>query len=105
MLAIIYLFATFITDLFGTMRRDCLDHVLIFGERHLRRVLKSYLVYHNETRTHLGLGKDAPLGPSCPTRSHDCHRTGLVRSVPPLRADIVFGKDRRPLSRPDPVTG
>jgi transposase InsO family protein len=48
--------------LIGTLRRDCLDHVLIFGERHLRGVLTSYSLYYNETRTHLGLGKDAPLG-------------------------------------------
>src|SRR6266699_3811488 len=46
--------------LIGTLRRDCLDHVLIFGERHLRRILTLYSVYYNETRTHLGLGKDAP---------------------------------------------
>ena len=37
-----------------------LDHVVIFGERHLRRILTLYLLYYNETRTHLGLGKDAP---------------------------------------------
>jgi hypothetical protein len=43
--------------LIGTLRRDCLDHVLI--ERHLRRVLTSYSLYYNETRTHLGW--DAPL--------------------------------------------
>jgi transposase InsO family protein len=48
--------------LIGTLRRDCLDHVLIFGERHLRGVLTLYSLYYNETRTHLGLGKDAPLG-------------------------------------------
>jgi transposase InsO family protein len=48
--------------LIGTLRRDCLDHVLIFGERHLRGVLTLYSFYYNETRTHLGLGKDAPLG-------------------------------------------
>src|SRR6516162_5194254 len=38
--------------LIGTLRRECLDHVLIFGERHLRRVLTLYSVYYNETRTH-----------------------------------------------------
>jgi hypothetical protein len=42
-------------------RRDCLDHVMIFGEQHLRRVLTLYSAYYNDTRTHLGLGKDAPL--------------------------------------------
>ena len=35
--------------------------MVIFGERHLRRVLTLYSLYYNETRTHLGLGKDAPL--------------------------------------------
>ena len=50
----------FVERLIGTLRRDCLDHVLIFGERHLRRILTLYSVYYNETRTHLGLGKDAP---------------------------------------------
>jgi hypothetical protein len=43
------------------MRRECLDHVLISGERHLRRTLTSSSIYYNESRTHLGLGKDAPL--------------------------------------------
>ena len=47
--------------LIGTLRRDCLDHVLIFGERHLREILTLYSLYYNETRTHLGLRKDAPL--------------------------------------------
>ena len=46
--------------LIGTLRRDCLDHVLIFGARHLRRVL-TYSRYYNQTRTHLSLDKDAPL--------------------------------------------
>src|SRR3954469_18256069 len=52
----------YVERLIGTLRHDRLDHVLIFGERHLRRVLTSYSVYYNETRTHLGLGKDAPPG-------------------------------------------
>src|SRR5712671_1939098 len=51
----------YVERLIGTLRRDCLDHVLIFGERHLRGVLTLYSLYYNETRTHLGLGKDAPL--------------------------------------------
>ncbi len=48
--------------LIGTLRRECLDHVLIFGEQHLRRILALYSSYYNQTRTHLGLRKDAPLG-------------------------------------------
>ncbi len=50
----------YVERLIGTLRRDCLDHVLIFGERHLRRVLTFYSLYYNETRTHLGLSKDTP---------------------------------------------
>jgi len=51
----------YVERLIGTLRRECLDHVLIFGERHLHRVLASYSFYYNETHTHLGLAKDAPL--------------------------------------------
>jgi transposase InsO family protein len=46
--------------LIGTVRRECLDRILIFGESHLRRVLASYAAYYNQTRTHLALQKDAP---------------------------------------------
>jgi len=44
----------------GTIRRECLDHVIVLGEKHLRQVLKEYLAYYHESRTHLGLEKDAP---------------------------------------------
>src|SRR6516165_5037932 len=47
--------------LIGTLRRECVDHVLIFGEQHLRRILALYSSYYNQTRTHLALRKDAPL--------------------------------------------
>ena len=46
--------------LIGSIRRECLDHVIIFNEHHLRRVLSSYFQYHHDTRTHLSLGKDCP---------------------------------------------
>jgi transposase InsO family protein len=47
--------------LIGSIRRECLDHIIVLGEVHLRRILKSYARYYNETRTHLALDKDAPL--------------------------------------------
>ena len=47
--------------LIGSIRRECLDHVVIFGEAHLRRVLNTYATYYNNVRTHLSLAKDAPL--------------------------------------------
>ena len=46
--------------LIGSIRRECLDHVIVLGERHLRRVLQDYITYYHQTRTHLSLGKDAP---------------------------------------------
>ena len=47
--------------LIGSIRRECLDHVVVFGERHLRQILLSYLQYYNGARTHLSLKKDAPI--------------------------------------------
>src|ERR1700730_7303407 len=61
----------------GSIRRDCLDHVVVFGERHLRHLLNSYQRYYNEVRTHLSLQKDAPL-------SREVRRFGRVLSVPLL---------------------
>ena len=47
--------------LIGSIHRECLDHAVIFGEAHLRQVLKAYAAYYNNVRSHLSLGKDAPL--------------------------------------------
>ena len=46
--------------LIGSIRRECLDHVVVFGEAHLRRILAAYADYYNEVRTHLALDKDSP---------------------------------------------
>src|SRR5271165_514967 len=53
--------------LIGSIRRECLDHVVVFGELHLRHLLRSYQRYYNETRTHLSLDKDAPISRSIET--------------------------------------
>jgi len=44
----------------GTLKRECLNHVIVLNENHPRRILKSYLEYYRETRPHLGLAKDTP---------------------------------------------
>jgi transposase InsO family protein len=44
----------------GTLRRECIDHVIVLGEQHLRRILRKYLEYYHGSRTHLALDKDAP---------------------------------------------
>jgi len=59
--------------LIGSIRRECVDHIIVLGELHLRRILKSYARYYNETRTHLALGKDAPV-------SRSVQRAGLICS-------------------------
>ena len=46
--------------LIGSIRRECLDHVVVLNRRHLRRVLKSYFAYYHRSRTHLALAKDSP---------------------------------------------
>jgi len=52
----------FAERLIGSIRRECLDHVVVLNRRHLRCVLKSYFAYYHRSRTHLGLTKDAPDG-------------------------------------------
>jgi hypothetical protein len=48
--------------LIGSVRRECTDQMIVLGERHLRRIVSLYAGYYNEARTHLSLGKDAPMG-------------------------------------------
>ena len=44
----------------GSVRRECLDHVVVFGENHLGRILGEYVEYYKRSRTHLSLGMDCP---------------------------------------------
>ncbi len=63
--------------LIGTLRRECLDQVVILSEMHLRRVLSAYAAYYNQARTHLALHKDAP--------SHrSVQRSGAIVGIPIL---------------------
>ena len=50
----------FAERLVGSIRRDCLDHMIVLGENHLRQILRSYFDYYLRSRTHLSLAKDAP---------------------------------------------
>jgi putative transposase len=50
----------FAERLIGSVRRECLNHILVLSERHLRRILIRYFAYYHRTRTHLSLDKDAP---------------------------------------------
>jgi transposase InsO family protein len=47
--------------LIGSIRRECLDHMIVLGGSHLRRIMKNYVTYYNVARTHLSLDKDSPI--------------------------------------------
>jgi len=61
--------------LIGSIRRECLDHVLVLGEAHLRGILRAYADYYNRVRTHLALGNDTPLG-------RPVQATGSIVTIP-----------------------
>jgi transposase InsO family protein len=63
----------FAERLIGSIRRECLDNVIVLGEAHLRRVVKSYADYYNRVRTHRSLNKDAPV-------TRQIQRVGSVKS-------------------------
>ncbi len=61
----------------GSVRRECLDHLVVLGERHLRRILTTYFAYYHRALTHLALDKDAPDG-----RPIEPRELGPVLSIP-----------------------
>nr|WP_291568510.1 integrase core domain-containing protein [Bradyrhizobium sp.] len=63
--------------LIGSIRRECLDHIVVFGEAHLRWILRSYARYYNDFRTHRSLDKDAPA-------VRPVQRAGSLRTFPIL---------------------
>jgi transposase InsO family protein len=63
----------FAERLIGSIRRECLDHIVVFGEADLRRILRSYSRYYNDIRTHRSLDKDAPV-------SRPVQRAGSIKS-------------------------
>jgi hypothetical protein len=67
----------YIERLIGTVRRECLDRMLTFGESHLRQILSSYAAYYNPVRTRLALSKDTPLGRAV-------QRPGVIVAIPIL---------------------
>jgi transposase InsO family protein len=63
----------FAERLIGSIRRECVDHLIVLSERHLRRTLRRYADYYNEVRTHRSLNKDAPI-------SRAVQRIGAIKS-------------------------
>ena len=67
----------YVERVIGSIRRECLDHIVVLGEAQLRQILRAYADYYNRARTHLALATDAPLGRSI-------HPTGSVVAIPLL---------------------
>ena len=67
----------YVERIIGSIRRECLNHVIIFNERHLRQVLKSYATYYHEARTHLSLAKQSPV-----PRSIEPPEQGNIFTIP-----------------------
>jgi len=67
----------YVERVIGSIRRECLDHIVIFNQRHLRRVLSSYADNYRRTRTHLSLDKDCPDSRPIITR-----KIGKVVAIP-----------------------
>jgi transposase InsO family protein len=67
----------FAERLIGSIRRECVDHFVVLGDAHLRRILRTYARYYNDIRTHRSLDKDAPL-------SRPVQRAGSINSPPIL---------------------
>ena len=63
----------FAERLIGSIRRECVDHIVVLGETHLRRILRTYARYYNDIRTHWSLNKDSPV-------SRSIQRTGIIKS-------------------------
>ena len=84
----------YVERVIGSIRRECLDHMIVFHESSLRRILGSYLDYYHRSRTHLSLGKDSPRAARTSAARNGIRRgpaTGR-RTAPPLR---TTGRPRR----------
>lgn len=79
----------YVERVIGSIRRECLDHVIVLNADHLRRLLRAYADYYNNDRTHLGLGKDAP-------NSRPVEAEGIIVSRPVLGGlHHRYGRERR----------
>ena len=84
----------FAERLIGSIRRECVDHIVVLGEAHLRRILTKYAAYYNELRTHRSLGKDAPI-------HRAIQHVGRIAAMPVLGGlhhhycrTLIFGTDK-----------
>ena len=68
----------YVERLIGSIMRECLDHVIVLNERHLKRILSSYFEYYHQDRTHCGLNKDTPSRRSIESKPQN----GKIMAIP-----------------------
>jgi hypothetical protein len=72
----------YVERLIGSIRRECIVHVIVLGEAHLPRIMSRYACYYNHARTHLALAKDAPVG-------HSVQPFGRIIAEPMVAVSII----------------
>jgi transposase InsO family protein len=90
--------------LIGSIRRECLDHVIVLSERHLRHLLLSYMKYYNGARTHLSLEKDAPISRAVDRTGHILCRPNPERAASPICPDLIYDRHRTRMRSSAPKT-
>jgi transposase InsO family protein len=77
----------YVERVIGSIKRECMDHVILLNENHLRNILTAYISYYNKYRTHLGINKDSPEGRPIQTE-------GTIYKVPAVNGlhNIYFRK-------------
>ena len=83
----------YVERLVGSIRRECLDHIMVGNQRSLRRILRDYFAYYEHSRTHLALAKDAPEPRETGARPHRIHCSSR-RVAPSLPATSRLGQKR-----------
>jgi transposase InsO family protein len=78
--------------LIGTLRRDCLDHVLIFGVKHLRQILTSFFLLQSDPHAFIA-GQGCAAAAGGPAMRNYCRYAHSVRPASSVCADMIFGKD------------
>ncbi len=81
----------FVERLVGSIRRECLDYILVLGEESLRRALRSYIEYDHDSRCHLALNKDSPMA-----REMQPPEKGVVVEILNWVGFIIVTRDARP---------
>jgi transposase InsO family protein len=82
--------------LIGSIRRECSDNVVVFGERHLRHLLGSYKKYYNDARAPLSLDKDAPVSRAIETVGSIIAKPAPRRTASSIRPELISGRENGP---------